>query len=318
MSDPARREDVRFRSGGLTLAGTFAVPAADGPVATVLMLQGSGQTNRDANAKALKIDIFPQVSAAIERQGLATFRFDKRGVGDSEGEYFSSDFDDRLTDAIAAVEWLRARPEVDASRVIALGHSEGAMVAVRLAAGAAPVAGAILLAGAAQTGEQILTWQGRQIADSLTGVSKWVVRLLHIDLIKSQRKALNRIRSSSADVMRIQGRKMNAAWIRQLMIYDPAPELARVDVPVLAITGDRDLQVDPDDLDRMRGLIKGPFEDLRLPGVTHVLRTEGAKRGFAGYKEQVRRPVDPRVIAAVTGWLAGARWNQTCLRPPAK
>jgi pimeloyl-ACP methyl ester carboxylesterase len=306
MSDQVHREDVRFRSGELTLAGTFAVPAADGPVAAVLMLQGSGQTNRDDNAKALKIDIFPQVSAAMEEQGLATFRFDKRGVGGSEGDYFGSDFDDRLTDAVAAVEWLRARPEVDPSRVIALGHSEGAMVAARLAAGAAPVAGAILLAGAAQAGEQILTWQARQIAGSLTGASKWVVRLLHIDLIKSQRKALNRIRSSSADVIRIQGRKLNAAWMRQFMVYDPAPELARVDVPVLAITGDRDLQVDPDDLDRMRDLIKGPFEALRLPGVTHLLRTEGAKRGLSGYKEQVRRPVDPRVISAVTGWLASA------------
>src|SRR6185437_315218 len=99
-----------------------------------------------------------------------------------------SDFDDRLTDAIAAVAWRRARPEVDASRVIALGHSEGAMVAVRLAAGAAPVAGTVLLAGSAMTGEQILTWQGRQIAQSLTGISKWMVRLLRIDLLKSQRK----------------------------------------------------------------------------------------------------------------------------------
>src|SRR5258707_1533871 len=113
MSDQVHREDVRFRSGELTLAGTFAVPAAEGPVAAVLMLQGSGQTNRDDNAKALNIDIFPQVSAAMEGQGLATFRFDKRGVGASEGDYFGSDFDDRLTDAVAAVEWLRARPQVD-------------------------------------------------------------------------------------------------------------------------------------------------------------------------------------------------------------
>ena len=307
MSDPVRREEVRFKSGELTLAGTLAVPEVSGAVPAVLMLPGSGQTDRDDNAKALAIDVFPQLSTAIERQGLATFRYDKRGVGASEGDYFSSDFDDRLTDAVAAVEWLRARPEVDASRVIALGHSEGALLSVRLAAGAAPVAGAVLLAGAAQAGEQILTWQGRQIADSLTGVSKWVVRLLHIDLVKSQRKALNRIRSSRADVMRIQGRKINAAWMRQFMAYDPAPDLARVGVPVLAITGDRDLQVNPDDLDLMRDLVKGPFEAFRPSGVTHLLRTEGTKRGLSGYKEQVRRPVDPRVISAVTDWLACAR-----------
>ena len=307
MSDPVRREEVRFKSGELTLAGTLAVPEVSGAVPAVLMLPGSGQTDRDDNAKALAIDVFPQLSTAIERQGLATFRYDKRGVGASEGDYFSSDFDDRLTDAVAAVEWLRARPEVDASRVIALGHSEGALLSVRLAAGAAPVAGAVLLAGAAQAGEQILTWQGRQIADSLTGVSKWVVRLLHIDLAKSQRKALNRIRSSRADVVRVQGRKINAAWMRQFMAYDPAPDLARVGVPVLAITGDRDLQVNPDDLDLMRDLVKGPFEAFRPSGVTHLLRTEGTKRGLSGYKEQVRRPVDPRVISAVTDWLACAR-----------
>ena len=304
MSDPVRREEVRFTSGELTLAGTLAVPAADQPVPAVLMLPGSGQTDRDDNTKQLALNVFPPLSAAIEGQGLATLRYDKRGVGGSEGDYFGSDFDDRATDAAAAVEWLRSRPEVDAARVFALGHSEGALIAVRLAAGAASVAGLVLLAGSARTGEQILLWQGQQIAGSLTGVSKWVVRLLRIDVLKSQRKALNRIRSSSAGVVRVQGRKINAAWMRQFMAYDPVPDLARVDVPVLAVTGDRDLQVDPDDLDQMRDLVKGPFEAVRPAGVTHLLRAEGRKRGLPGHKEQVRRPVDPRVVSAVTGWLA--------------
>ena len=309
MSDQVRREEVRFPSGGLSLAGTFTLPptdglAAGGPAPAVLMLQGSGRTDRDDNAKALAVDVFPQLSAAIERHGLATFRYDKRGVGGSEGDYFGSDLDDLLTDAVAAVAWLRARPEVDAARVIALGHSEGAMLSARLAAGAAPVAGAVLLAGSAMTGEQILIWQGRQIAQSLTGISKWVIRLLRIDIVKSQRKALNRIRSSQGAVVRVRGRKINAAWMRQFMAYDPAPDFARVEVPVLAVTGDRDLQVDPDDLDVMRGLVKGSFQAVRLSGVTHLLRAEGSKRGLSGYKEQARRPVDPRVISAVTGWLA--------------
>jgi pimeloyl-ACP methyl ester carboxylesterase len=314
MSDPVRREEVRFPSGGLNLAGTLAVPAAGEPVAAVLMLPGSGQTDRDDNAKRLALNIFAPLSAAIEEQGIATFRYDKRGVGASEGDYLTSDFDDVASDATAAVEWLRARPEVDPARVFALGHSEGALISVRLAAGAAPVAGLVLLAGSARAGEQILLWQGRQIAGSLTGVNKWVVRLLRIDILKSQRKALNRIRSSDASVIRVQGRKLNAAWMRQFMAYDPALDLARVDVPVLAVTGDRDLQVDPDDLDLMRDLVKGPFEAVRPSGVTHLLRAEGKKTGLSGYREQTRRPVDPRVIAAVAGWLAKHASGQA-LRP---
>jgi uncharacterized protein len=72
---------------------------------------------------------------------------------------------------------------------------------------------------------------------------------------------------------------------------------------VLAITGDRDIQADPDDLDRMGRLVCGAFESHRLPGVTHLLRIEGAKRGLRGYREQSRRPVDPRVASATIAWL---------------
>ena len=303
MTDGARTEDVRFQSAGLTLAGTFVVPEREGSAPAVLMLPGSGETDRDDNAKPLAIDVFPQLSAAIVGLGMATFRYDKRGVGASEGDYWTTGFDDRLTDAGSAVDWLRERPEVDSSRIVALGHSEGALVSIRLAAGAAPVAGAILLAGSARPGEQILTWQARQIAATLTGFNRLVLRLLRIDVVKSQQKAFARIRGTSEDVVRIQGRRINARWMREFMAYDPAGDLARIEVPVLAITGDRDLQVDPGDLTRMHELVRGPFEALRPPGLTHLLRTEGSRQGLGGYKEQVRRPVDPRVVSPITEWL---------------
>ncbi|HEX7662189.1 MAG TPA: alpha/beta fold hydrolase [Pseudonocardiaceae bacterium] len=306
--------EIRFQSAGVTLAGTFGVPERNEPVPAVLMLPGSGATDRNDNAKALAINAFPQFAAAIEQRGIATLRYDKRGVGASEGDDQTCGFDHRFTDAVAAVEWLRQQPEIDAARIVVLGHSEGASLAIRLAGGAAPVAGAILLAGSAQTGERTLLWQGRKIADSLTGFNKWLLRVLHIDVAKSQRKAFARINGCTADVIRVQGRKVNARWMREFLAYDPAIDLARVNVPVLAITGDHDLQVDPDDLDRMRELVHGPIQTLRLPGVTHVLRTEGEKRGLPGYREQARRPVDPRVISAVTGWLA--RITDDDLRTP--
>jgi hypothetical protein len=303
MTEGARCEDVQFRSGGLTLAGTLAVPESDDQVPVVLLLPGSGQTDRDDNAKALAIDVFPQLTAALVSKGFATFRYDKRGVGASEGDYWTSSFKDRLADAVAAVAWVRDRPEVDPSRVVVLGHSEGALVSIRLAAGAAPVAGAILLAGSVKTGEQTLTWQARQIAESLTGYKKWMVRVLRIDVTRSQHKAFARITAGTTEVLRMNGRKINAQWMRQFLTYDPAADLARINVPVLAITGDRDIQVDPDDLNQIGELVQGPVRVLRLPGMTHLLRTEGSTRGLSGYKEQVRRPVDPRVIAAVTQWL---------------
>jgi pimeloyl-ACP methyl ester carboxylesterase len=303
MIEPARSHEISFAAGGLDLAATFVVPERAGVIPAVLLLPGSGQSDRDDNAKQLAINLFPPLAAAIGERGFATFRYDKRGVGASDGEYWTSSFDDRLADAIAAIGWLRHRPEVDASNIFVVGHSEGALVAIRLAAGGAPITGIVLLAGSAQSGERTLTWQARQVAASLSGFNKWLLRVLRIDVTRSQEKALTRVKAGTTAVVRVQGRKINARWMRQFLAYDPSVDLGRINMPVLAITGDRDVQVDPDDLERMRGLVPGRFDALRLVGVTHLFRTEGTRRGLAGYKEQARRPPDPQMIAAVADWL---------------
>lgn len=150
--------EVRFLSDDVTLAGTFTLPDGAGTVPTVLMLPGSGQTDRDDNAKKLAINLFPQLAELLDACGSATLRYDKRGVGASGGDYWSSGFQDRLTDAAAAMGWLATQEQVDGSRLFVLGHSEGALVAIRLAAGAAPIAGVVLLAGSAKSGEQTLLW----------------------------------------------------------------------------------------------------------------------------------------------------------------
>lgn len=300
---PGRSEQVRIRSGGIDLAGTLTLPRRGGPHPAVLLLPGSGQTDRDDNARRLAINLFPPIVAALDERGLSTLRYDKRGVGASPGDHWSVGFDDLLADAAAAVSWLRDRSEVDPARTFVLGHSEGALLATRLAGGGTQVAGIVLLAGSAKTGEQILLWQGRQIAATLSRPNKLLIRLLRIDPARSQKKAIARIKAITSDVVRIQGRKTNARWLREFLAYDPEPDLARIDVPVLAITGGRDIQVDPDDLDRMRTLVRGPIDVLRPEGVTHLMRAEGARPGLADYRNQVRRPVDRRVVDAVADWL---------------
>jgi pimeloyl-ACP methyl ester carboxylesterase len=81
---------------------------------------------------------------------------------------------------------------------------------------------------------------------------------MRTDAIRSQRKNLDRIMASSDDVMRIQGVRTNARWIRDFVAYDPAPALDRITVPVLAVTGGQDLQVPPEDVDTIGRLVKGP------------------------------------------------------------
>jgi pimeloyl-ACP methyl ester carboxylesterase len=80
-------------------------------------------------------------------------------------------------------------------------------------------------------------------------------------------------------------------------------DLSKIQVPVLAITGTKDIQVNPDDLDRMAELVKSDFEWHKISNLTHILRTELGQPTLSTYKEQVRRPVDKRILLILSDWL---------------
>lgn len=300
----AEEREVTFDSGAIRLAGTLLLPDGTGPFPAVLLVVGSGRCDRDENAGKLKIDSFRQIAAFLAEQGLASLRFDKRGVGASGGDFWSAGFGDNVADAAAGIAWLRTQEDIDAERVFALGHSEGALVATRLAASDDRLAGAVLLSGFARTGEECLVWQGRRVAEGMRGFNKWLLDLLHIDVVKAQAKALRKIKQSDKDVMRAQlVAKINAKWLREFLTYDPAEDFARIGVPVLAITGSKDIQTPPEDLKTMERLVRGDFEAHEVPELTHLLRTDPGQPSLSTYKEQVRRPVDATVLGLVGEWL---------------
>lgn len=187
-------------------------------------------------------------------------------------------------------------------------NSEGTYHAAQLAADGA-VAGAVLLSGSARPGGEVLSWQTRQLAARLPTPARLILRLMRTDAVKSQRKNQDRIMASSADVVRIQGQRVNARWIRDFMAYDPAPVLARITMPVLAITGGQDLQVPPEDVEVMRGLVQGPFEGHVVDDLSHLLRPDPDSIGPRGYRRAVRQPVSPEALALITAWVA-SHWDR--------
>ena len=298
----ARDQEVQFESAGLSLSGTLSVPVTGTPSAVVLMLQGSGQTDRNDNAGRMKIDLFEPLVERLAEMGIATFRYDKRGVGKSQGDYWSSGFYDLEADAREAISYLMSAPQVNAEKVYILGHSEGAMLAAKLASGKSQVTGAVLLAGSAKTGEETILWQTAKIAQSLKGLNKAIIRLFKIDVKKSLKKNLLRIKEAKGDYTRIQGQKINAKWMREFLAYDPVPDLEKVNLPVLALTGSKDVQVDPADIELMSKVINGPTTAQVLPGLSHLFRVDPTDDGVAGYKKQLKHPVDESVLKAVTDW----------------
>ena len=167
--------------------------------------------DRNENQKKLPIDVMGRLAGLLAERGIATLRYDNRGVGASEGVFWEAGFYDNVADASAALAFLRTHDRIERGKIFFLGHSEGAYIATRLASETADVAGVVLLAGGARTGEEELRWQAEQVAGSLTGFNAWLIKLLRIDVTKAQSKQLAKIRRSNRDWYRVQlVRKMTA------------------------------------------------------------------------------------------------------------
>jgi pimeloyl-ACP methyl ester carboxylesterase len=296
--------DVAFESGSLRLAGTLMLPDTNGTFPAALLIAGSGQTDRDENTKKIRLNALREIAEHLAEQGIATLRYDKRGVGASQGQFWEAGFFDNVSDAASALEYLKRHDHIQPDSVFVLGHSEGAAIAVRLAGTVAGVAGIILLGGEARSGEETLAWQAVQVTKGMRGFNGWLIRLLRIDVRKAQQKQFDKIKRSTKDWYRVQLiAKLNAKWLREFLAYDPAEDLSKIRLPVLAITGSKDIQVNPEDLDRMAELVKGDFEAHKLPNITHFLRTESGEPTISTYKQQVTRPVDAEILRIVSEWL---------------
>ena len=297
---------LTFQSGDRSLVGTLTIPTSDAPVPAAVLVSGSGPIDRDSNTKRARLGVMRQMAEHLADHGIASLRYDKRGVGASEGDYKAAGFHDNVGDARAAVSALRERPEVDRASVFVVGHSEGALIATELATELAldpPLAGVVLLAGAAQPGKAVLRWQAEQLAGSLPTPVKLVMKLLRQDLSRTQEKRFSQLEATTTDVARIQMVKVNAKWFREFMAHDPAESLRRAVVPVLAITGNKDVQVDPGDLDRMEDLVPTAFDGHVLDDVTHLLRSDDGPASTKTYRKQMKRPVDSELLHLVASWI---------------
>jgi len=296
---------VTIRSAGVALAGTALLPAAGRPIrAAAVIVTGSGPLDRNGSDRRAPIDVSRQLAVSLLERGVATLRYDKRGVGASHGDYLRTGFYDNIADTAAAVRTLAQPPECAGVPLIVIGHSEGAMIATAVAADpASELSGVVLLAGPATTGEQTLQWQAARIAPTLPKPVRLILRAFRTDPAKRQRAFINKIRLTTQDTQRMGGARINAKWFRELLDFDPVPLLAAIHVPVLAITGGKDLQVDPADLDVIAATVPGQVRTQRPENLTHILRLDPAEPTLGAYRKLIKQPVDPAVLQSISGWI---------------
>jgi pimeloyl-ACP methyl ester carboxylesterase len=322
---PYREEDVSFSNSpaGVTLAGTLTVPKGPGPFPAALLIAGSGPQDRDA--AIAKHRPFFLIADALTRKGIVVLRYDKRGIGKSTGNADAATTMDLAADARAALDFLKSRQEVDASRIGLIGHSEGAMIAPYLAAHSQDVAWLVLLAAPATRGEDTLLSQSELIGRAGGLSDDQLAASLGFDqaaytLVRQEKdpgvlseKLVALVKSSGLDsalppaALETQLRMLTSPWFRFFLDYDPLPNLKSVKCPVLALYGQKDLQVSSkQNLPLLQGALKDAgdtrVETQELPDLNHLF--QHAYLGTPSEYAAIEETFSPQALGLVVDWVA--------------
>ncbi len=290
-----RERDLTFPSGELRVPGTLCLPLqASGRVPAVVLVHGSGPHDRDETVGPNKP--FLDLAHGLAAEGIATLRYEKRTFA------FRGKLGPKLTveeeviaDAVAALAYACALPEVDAGRVFLLGHSLGGSMAPFIVARAPETRGAVLLAAAARPLDE-LTYEQVAFQAQATGQDQATVSRE----IEQLKKEFARVRSGeAADSEVIFG--ASAYYWRDLLRRDIIAQWKKLNLPVLVLQGGQDVQVRRTDYEALLGVLGPRGEGHFLPKLNHLFmpvegKATGAEYGIAGR-------VDPEVIQIIARWI---------------
>jgi len=273
------------------LAGTLGLPKSPARGPAVLILAGSGPTDRNGNGPLISTDTYRLLAAGLAANGVRSLRYDKRGIGGSAKLVTREEdlrFDDLVNDAVAAARDLAGRSDV--SSVILAGHSEGGLIAMR-AARELSLAGLVLLAA-----------PGRPLADVLRA------QLRTAPLSEDLRDEALRITDALARGERIADVPAELApifrpsvqpYLASIMTVDPRVELAQLSLPVLLLYGGRDVQVPLEHRDAL-ARARPDARVVTVPTANHVLKTAPIDRAgnLATYTNRAL-PLDAGILPPI-------------------
>lgn len=292
---PYVAEEVRVADpkAGIALAGTLTIPdhATGVCVPAVMMITGSGAEDRDEATAALPgWRPFREIADTLGRRGIAVLRLDDRSVGGTPAGPPGATSADFADDVRAALAYLRTRPEIDPERLALAGHSEGAMIAMMVAATDPAVHAVVLLAGSSRTGKVVSDAQVREalrLQQGLTGAA-----------LDSAVRANEPARAAAVAA---------SPWLRFWFSYDPLSAAREVHAPVLIVQGATDTQVSPDQAEELAAAIRSNGNQhvtVRIIPETDHLLVHDPNGAFTGYRALPSLAVNPVVLGTIADWLA--------------
>jgi pimeloyl-ACP methyl ester carboxylesterase len=323
---PYKEEEVSFinENDGTRLTGTLTIPDVKAPFPSVILISGSGAQDRDESFFGHKT--FLVISDYLTRNGVAVLRFDDRGVGGSSGNHLQATSKTNSEDVIYATGFLRSRKDINKRNVGLIGHSEGGLIA-SIVASRCPQIAYIILLGAPGTSIEENLYQQNEMIRMAEGESSNMIELYNslqkqiFSIIKEEANdsvaaeklrsayTMNRYQLFSPEQKKNIDARINdllTPYFRDIIKCDPSPFLQNVKCPVLAITGEKDLQASPTkNLAAMDEAFKSGknknYKLIELPGINHMMQT--CKKGTISEYADIEETISPLVLNTISEWI---------------
>ena len=323
-------EEVTFENtkAGIKLAGTLTLPAKDGNFPAVILITGSGAQNR--NEEIMGHKPFLVLSDFLTRNGIAVLRFDDRGTASSTGDFKTATSVDFASDVEAGLAYLQTRKEINQKKIGLMGHSEGGIIAPMVASNSKDISFIVLLAGTGIPGDRLLLLQEELIfkasgmndskLQSIKRINSLVFELVKksnsvdqltadlTDLLKQEVKNYpdRPGNISDDDFVKAQVNEVVNPWMLNFIKFDPATALAKVKCPVLAVNGEKDLQVPPkENLEAIKSaLLKGgntKVTTIEFPGFNHLFQE--CKTGLPAEYSTIEQTFSPIAMSEILKWI---------------
>ena len=324
-------EDITFENNkeAITLAGTFTYPKKKGTFPVVILISGSGAQNRDEELLGHKP--FLVLADYLTKNGIAVLRFDDRGTAQSKGNFSLATTENFATDVEAAINYLKTRKEINKSKIGLIGHSEGGLIAPMIASKSKDVNFIVLLSGSGIRGSELLLLQ-QELVKKASGISDTDIEQSKtfykglfeiITNVKNETEMRTAFENylklslqtmpdsekggmSNADFITLMEKQLLSPWMQYFLKYDPAPALEKVTCPILALIGEKDLQVPPkENLEAIKiALEKGGNKKAtlkELPTLNHLFQESNT--GSPSEYAEIEQTFSPKALEEIKNWI---------------
>jgi dienelactone hydrolase len=294
---------VTVTTGQWHLPSTLTLPKGTGPFPAVILVHGSGPQDADETMGPNKP--FKDLAWGLANRGIAVLRYTKRTKEYGPASLANSDTftvnDETVDDARSAVALAAHWPQIDPHRIFVLGHSLGAIVAPRIAAGDPSVAGIILMAGAVTPIERLALDQIRTI-DARDDVPP-ATRQKQIAAIETAVKEIENPALKPGTTINFLGSPTPSSYWLDLRNYHPARAAAELRIPMLFLQGERDYQVPPGEMALWKKALAG-HENVTFelfPALNHLFEAGTGPSTPSEYMKPGH--VDEKVVEAIAAWV---------------